>query len=173
MFSTYDQRTRDLILEAIWTHSLIGLAIVDEKGRFKKANPTFCKYVEYTEAELCSKTFAEITLPEDVEWDMEMCRRVIAQEQELFDMPKRYITKFHNVIKILLRATGVVKDNEFLFFISQAVLIEQALPLIKEIESTPKPSRLWLSMQKNWPIIAFMTTLLLAAIGNIAVVLSK
>lgn len=148
-FSNYTDEQCRLLLEKLWNHCLIGLAIVDRDGSFVKVNPTFCRFLGYSEAELVTKSFRDVTLPEDVEWDLAMAQKVLAGEINGYDMPKRYLTKFHNVIKALLRVTGVMKNNQFIFFISQATLIENT---VTETEAPHKPT-LWHKIRANWAVI--------------------
>jgi PAS domain-containing protein len=44
----------------------LGLALVGKDYRFAKVNSALCRMVDYPEAELVQKTFAEITHPDDV-----------------------------------------------------------------------------------------------------------
>ena len=78
--------------QTLWQHSVVGLALVDNEGRFTDANPALCGYLEYTIAELQSRTFQSVTHPDDVAADVHMARSVAEKRAEGYDMVKRYIT---------------------------------------------------------------------------------
>lgn len=175
-FTNYDGETCRNILNTLWKNSLIGLAIVDKDGVFIKANTAFCEFVEYSEAELIGnaagtirgKTFQEITLPDDVEFDKEMMRRVLAGEINTYDMSKRYLTKFHKIVKVLLRATGVMKQDEFMFFIAQASLLEPPTTMTIKVRKEQRRFRFWQAIRTNWTIIVFVIAVLGAIMNDTA-----
>lgn len=47
-------------LDAVMHNSSIGIAYVDEKGRFTKVNPAFCNFFEKTEVELVGRSFTDV-----------------------------------------------------------------------------------------------------------------
>src|SRR5260221_10795664 len=57
-------------------HAAIGLALVSLDGRWLKVNRAFCDLVGYSEAELLTRTFQDITHPEDLEVDLDHVRRL-------------------------------------------------------------------------------------------------
>jgi PAS domain S-box-containing protein len=61
-------------------------------GRFLRANAAMCKFVHYSEAELLGRSVYDITHPDDLTLDQELCRRLDAGESE-FDAEKRYVRK--------------------------------------------------------------------------------
>jgi len=72
-------------------HSAIGITHCDLDGRYLLANRRFCNIVGYSFEELSSKTFSEITHSDDLHQEMEMRRRLAAQEIETYQLEKRYI----------------------------------------------------------------------------------
>nr|MBI3611986.1 PAS domain S-box protein [Nitrospirota bacterium] len=71
----------------------VGMVLLDINGRFLRANPAFCTLVGYSEVELLSKTFLEITHPEDLEKNLPVVKRLMAGEIESFFVEKRYLHK--------------------------------------------------------------------------------
>jgi PAS domain S-box-containing protein len=61
-------------------------------GQFLRANAAMCKFVDYSEAELLGRSVYDITHPDDLTLDHELCRRLDAGESE-FDVEKRYVRK--------------------------------------------------------------------------------
>ena len=72
-------------------NSAIGISHCDLDGRYLLANRRFCDIVEYSFDELSHKTFCDITHVDDLHQEMEMRRRLVAQEIETYQLEKRYI----------------------------------------------------------------------------------
>jgi two-component system cell cycle sensor histidine kinase/response regulator CckA len=98
----------------------IGVALVAPDGHWLKVNRALCELVGYSEAELLTRTFQDITHPDDLAPDLENKRRLLAGEIHFFQMEKRYIHARGHFITILL-AVSLVRDGhgQPLYFISQ------------------------------------------------------
>jgi len=71
-------------------NSAIGITHCAFDGRYLLANRRFCDIVGYSFDELSQKTFYDITHPDDLHHEMEMRRRLAAQEIETYQLEKRY-----------------------------------------------------------------------------------
>lgn len=101
-------------------YAAIGMALVSPDGRWLKVNRALCEVVGYSEAELSSRTFQDITHPDDLEADLRQVRRMLAGEIQTYQMEKRYFHKQGHVIWILLNVSLVRNEaGEPLYFISQ------------------------------------------------------
>ena len=107
----------------------LGMVIVDETFRFVKINPMFCSMMGYSEAELLSKTFADITYPDSHETDITQVKRLGAGEISENTTEKRYIKKNGDIIWASVTVSAV-RDEEgtFLYY----------LALIKDITDRKK-----------------------------------
>ena len=76
----------------------IGIALVAPDGRWLKANRALCEIVGYSERELLSLSFHQITHPEDLDADLEFVRQLLAGELVSYRMHKRY---FHRTGRIV------------------------------------------------------------------------
>ena len=72
--------------------SVCKIEVEPGSGRFLRANAAMCKFVGYSEAELLGRSVYDITYPEDLTLDRELCRRLDAGESD-FDVEKRYVRK--------------------------------------------------------------------------------
>lgn len=115
-------RINEEAFRANFEHAAIGMALLNEKGRWLKVNKKLCKTLDYTEEELLKLTFQDITHPEDLESDLSLLKELIQGKRDGYTMEKRYIDKKGNIIYIIL-GVSMVKDNEgkILYFISQIV----------------------------------------------------
>lgn len=98
----------------------IGMAVVGLDGRFIHVNKSLCDMIEYSEEELLTKKFQDITHPDDIQKDVEMVEKCIAKEIETYRMEKRYITKSGKTLWILLTVSITNReDTRERCFISQ------------------------------------------------------
>ena len=89
----------------------IGMAIVGLDYRFLKANQVLCKMLGYTEHELSSRTFINVTHPKDVKKDSHLAARVFQGKIPSYHIEKRYIKKNGEILWAELTAT-VIRDQD-------------------------------------------------------------
>ena len=89
----------------------IGMALVSLEGRWKQVNRAICELVGYTEDELLTKTFQDITHPEDLNTDLENVRQMLAGEIRTYQMEKRYIHARGHFVPVLL-FVSLVRDAQ-------------------------------------------------------------
>jgi PAS domain S-box-containing protein len=119
-------------------YSPIGMVLVSVDGKFLKVNKSICHMLSYTDAELITKTFQEITHPEDLEADLALLQKTLNKEVSGYQMEKRYFKKDGSIIWILLNV-GIVRDKaeDPMYFVSQIKDItqrKQAETILKESE---------------------------------------
>ena len=95
----------------IFEYSPIGIAFVAPDGRWLKVNDALCKLVGYSETELLTRTFLDITHPDDLQIGRDSLARQIAGEISTFQVEKRYLHKDGRIITVLLSAT-LVRDGQ-------------------------------------------------------------
>lgn len=152
--------------QLIWDRCAIGLAEVGLKGEWLAANPTLCKLLEYTESELQTRTFQQVTHPDDVNDDVHMVERLQAGSIDHYVMSKRYITKRGDVIWIKLRVDPVNDDDgKVIFFLSQIVPADPKndVGMIEREYDNRRNVRDFLAGEWKWIVAA-----LIAVIGFVA-----
>jgi PAS domain S-box-containing protein len=89
----------------IFENAGIGMALVDDEGRFLKVNTSLCAMLDYSEAELMDLGFMEVTHPDDREpaWDRYL--DLIAGSGDSYQVEKRYLRKDGRVIWAQLTAS--------------------------------------------------------------------
>lgn len=121
----------------------IGIALVAPDGRWLQVNPAMCFIVGYTEAELVTKTFQEITHPEDVDADLASTRRLLLGKTSMYQMEKRYFHKDGHVVYVHLSVSLVRDDGGApLYFVSQV----QDISARKAVQATLAQSEQRLAM---------------------------
>lgn len=88
--------------EATFEQAAVGIALVAPDGRWLRVNRKLCAIVGYPPEELLTKTFQDITYPEDLNADLEFVRRMLAQEIDTYAMEKRYFRKDGSLVWINL-----------------------------------------------------------------------
>lgn len=90
---------------------LFGMAIVGLNYRFVKANSTLCQLLGYTEEELASISFLDLTHPEDAAKDVRLMQQVFTSKVPSFTTQTRYIhrdkrTLWGNLTASVIRGEG-------------------------------------------------------------------
>ncbi|HVV85451.1 MAG TPA: PAS domain S-box protein [Kofleriaceae bacterium] len=100
-----DPLTGDELLRAMFESSGLGIALVGEDGRPRRANPALQRMLGYSEAELVTMTFAEFTHPDDVAQDRALFLELIAGLRSSYRLEKRYVARGGRVVWGRLTAT--------------------------------------------------------------------
>ena len=104
----------------MFDHAPIGMALVAPDGRWLMVNRAICEIVGYSEPELLTKTFQDITHPEDLEADLHYVDRMLAGELGEYTMEKRYVQASGEIVWVLLSVSLVHDDaGAPLYFVAQ------------------------------------------------------
>src|SRR5215813_9580774 len=83
---------------ATFENAAVGIARVAPDGCWLEVNQRLCDIVGYTRNELMTKTFGDITHPDDLESDWNQARRLLAGEIENYSKEKRYYRKDSSIV---------------------------------------------------------------------------
>ena len=98
----------------------IGMALVTPDGQFAKVNRALCDLLGYSEPLLLSKTFQDVTDPDDIALDLDYLRRLSAGEIPGYRMEKRYLHALGHPVMAQLNVSVVRGDDGAArYFISQ------------------------------------------------------
>ncbi|CAN7412370.1 PAS domain S-box protein [Phenylobacterium sp. LjRoot219] len=108
----------------------VGIAFVSPAGVLIDVNPAFCRMLGYPRAELCGRTFHEVTHPEDVAPNVELLERLGSGDIDGYRMQKRYLRASGEVLWADL-TVSVLRDpaDRVLSYISIIVDIGEAKQL--------------------------------------------
>lgn len=88
---------------AFFEMASVGVAQADAySGRFRKVNRKYCEIIGYTEEEMVSFTFRDITYPDDLDIDRQQRRELIEGKILEFTVEKRYTRKNGSVVWVIL-----------------------------------------------------------------------
>ncbi len=104
-------RESEAKFRASFDQSPIGAAIVSLDYRFQRVNDELCRLTGYSPAELTSRTFLDITHPEDMAESIKLGERLARGEIKPYQIDKRYIRKDGEVVWVRL-SVRLVKDAQ-------------------------------------------------------------
>jgi len=104
-------RDSEARFRAIFENAAVGIARVAPDGRWMEVNQRLCDIVGYDREELLTKTFGDITHPDDLEQDLGALRRMLAGEVETYLREKRYYRKDGSVVWVNLTVSMVRKAD--------------------------------------------------------------
>jgi PAS domain S-box-containing protein len=96
---------------ATFEQAAVGVAHSSLDGRLLLMNQKLCDIVGYMPEEIVTKTYQEVTHPDDLEAELEYARRLLAGEIESCSYEKRYVRKDGALVWVNLTAS-VVRDEE-------------------------------------------------------------
>lgn len=140
-----------------FNHAPIGMALVGLDGKWLKVNASLCKIVGYSEDELLTKTFQEITYHEDIELDMDYASQLLIGIRDSYQMEKRYIHQSGHLVWVLL--SGSIVRNEQgdpTFFIAQ---IEDIAERKRAEQRLQESQQQYKSLFEHHPDFVFSLTL--------------
>jgi PAS domain S-box-containing protein len=89
----------------------VGVAHSSPDGRLLLMNQKLCDILGYTPEEILTKTYQEVTHPEDVEMELAYARSLLAGEIQACSFEKRYVRKDGSAVWVNLTAS-LVRDEQ-------------------------------------------------------------
>lgn len=77
-------------LQSTFDEAAVGIAHVARSGQFIQVNQRFAQMLQYEPADLAGSTFQEMTHPDDLADDLQLCDELVRGERDSFEMEKRY-----------------------------------------------------------------------------------
>lgn len=117
----------------------VGMALVSLKGKWLKVNKSLCKMLGYTEKQLLSFTYDEITHYDDLDISKRVFNHLVKRSLDSLDIEKRYIHKNGSIVYVNLAISVVNNDLgnpiHYVYQIKNITNIKTAENEIKELLS--------------------------------------
>jgi len=105
---------------ALFDNAGTGVILSDAKGGYVHSNPAFCTMVGYSDAELQSMTYRDITHPDDMDAHVKMREDMMAGRIDFYGLTKRYIRRDGAIVWARLTVTAMREGpgNELRFTVA-------------------------------------------------------
>ncbi len=104
-------RASEAALSAAVDQAAAGIAFVAPDGRWLRVNERLCELVGYSQTELLTLSFQDITHPDDLALDLEQLARLLRREIDSYTLEKRYLRKDGRCIWINLSVSLINNDD--------------------------------------------------------------
>lgn len=84
--------------EATFEQAAVGIALVAPDGRWLRVNRKLSDILGYSAAELQTRTFQDITFPDDLDNDLDLVRQMLVNQIDSYSLEKRYIRKDGSIV---------------------------------------------------------------------------
>lgn len=121
-----EMRISQEFFERLFDAAPLGIAVCDPAGRYVMVNPALCDMVQYSEEELLTMTYMDITHSEDTAANVAGRQPLLAGNERSFRMEKRYLRKDGQVVWALIVVSPITAaDGRTLYTIGQMLNIDQ------------------------------------------------
>ena len=127
-------RQSEAQFKGAFEHSPVGMALINVDGYFIEVNERLCEMLGYTNQELKSLTFQELTYSEDLEIDLVYKQDLDLGKISHFSSEKRFVTKNKAIIWTYISVAIEKKNKSEIYYISQFIDITER----KKIENQNK-----------------------------------
>ncbi len=139
MLDTLEQREEQL--RSFYEFDLVGLTITSPEKGWLRINQYLCDMLEYSEQELRTMTWAQVTHPDDLATDLEQFNKLLANEINGYSMEKRFVSRTGKIIPSFLVVRCVRKANGDIKYVTAMVQDitmrkQSEAELMREIEKT-------------------------------------
>ena len=119
-------RIRNEFLQASYDQAAVATAICNIEGRFISVNAAMCEFIGYTETELLSMHFTDITHPDDIRPNIVTRQQALSKKLKNYSQEKRYIHKSGKSIWAVLVVSLVDnKNGETAFTLGQMIDLDK------------------------------------------------
>jgi PAS domain S-box-containing protein len=98
-------------LQAIYDGAPLGIALVDGDGRIIESNPAFREIVGYSGKELQGKSRDELIRLGDVQADLNLFEKLIADQRDHYQLERRYVRKDGQEVWVALSVKAIQADE--------------------------------------------------------------
>ncbi|HLZ99986.1 MAG TPA: PAS domain S-box protein, partial [Steroidobacteraceae bacterium] len=130
-------RASELRLRTIFEQSPVGISESSLTGQYQHVNRRLCEITGYSEEELRTRTFRDITHPDDIGQDERKLAELLSGQASYYSTEKRYVHKSGRIVWVSLLVTPVCDENGVIQFL---LTIAEEITARKEAEAEVRRS---------------------------------
>jgi PAS domain S-box-containing protein len=111
-------RENEFLFRSQFDRGNFGIALTSPEKGWLRANPYLCAMLGYSESELRSKTWAEMTYPDDLAADVVQFEHLLAGEIDAYELDKRFFCKAGNIVYTHLTVSCFRENGQVKFVIA-------------------------------------------------------
>jgi PAS domain S-box-containing protein len=96
---------------ATFEHAAVGVALVGPDGSLLRVNESFARILGYSAQELATRSFQDVTHPDDLALNLSVLKKALSGEADSFGIEKRYVRKDGAIVWANLTVGCVRKQN--------------------------------------------------------------
>lgn len=141
---TERRRTEEALQESetffrnTFEQAAVGMSHLALDGTWLRVNQRLCEIVGYSKEELRTKTFQDLTHPDDLEADLAQSRRTIAGEIQSYAMHKRYFHKSGKIVwinlTVALARNSIGEPDHFVVVVEDITQLKQTELALQQSE---------------------------------------
>jgi PAS domain S-box-containing protein len=101
----------EITFQTVFENAFFGMVLVGSDGCFIKANQAACDLFGYSQDELLTMTFKDLTYPDDLDAGIDLFSDLMGGNRKFAKMEKRYVKKDGRVIWTLISTSVVQKSS--------------------------------------------------------------
>ena len=106
-------RESEMRFRTLFEHAAVGVALIETKtGRYLDINQKYCDFLGYTREEMLALTLQAVTLPQDVQVNIDNNALLVAEKIREFTMEKRYLRKDGSMVWGLLTGSSLWEPGQ-------------------------------------------------------------
>jgi diguanylate cyclase (GGDEF)-like protein/PAS domain S-box-containing protein len=121
-----DAIAAERLFETAFAGAPTGMALVGLDGSWLKVNGALCRIMGFSEEQMRTRTFQQLTHPDDLDADLQHVEELLSGQSDGYSMEKRYVAANGSVVHALL-SVSLVRDDHGrpLHFVSHVVDITE------------------------------------------------
>ena len=139
-------RDSEELFRAIFSQAAVGIAQTSLTGGWLLVNDRLCQILGYSQAELRTKTFLDVTHPDDRDASLGAIRQLLSGEISSWMTEKRYVRKYGNTVWARL-FVSLVRDqsNQPQYFVAVVEEVTDRIQAERSLQESQQQLRLALS----------------------------
>ncbi|GLQ93841.1 sensor domain-containing protein [Dyella acidisoli] len=102
-------------------HAAVGMAMILPDGRYQRVNAAMCDMLGYTEAQMRTMNWRDVTHPDDLPLNEALSAQILSGRREAFQTEKRYVHRDGHIVHVQLSVSQVRSESGQLNYVVSQV----------------------------------------------------